>query len=44
MDTTSADGGWYTLVCLADGATSIYTSGTIGVGLVRMQTESTDGR
>jgi hypothetical protein len=31
MDTGLDDGGWYTLVTLADGTTSIYTSGSFGV-------------
>jgi hypothetical protein len=31
MDTVMADGTWYSLVTLADGTTSLYTSGTFGV-------------
>lgn len=31
MDASTADGGWYSLVCLADGTTSLYTSSTFGV-------------
>ena len=31
MDTRFDDGGWYTLVTLADGTTSLYTSGSFGV-------------
>jgi hypothetical protein len=31
MDTGLDDGGWFTLVTVADGTTSLYTSGTYGV-------------
>ena len=31
MDTTFDDGEWYTLVCLSEGAVSLYTSATFGV-------------
>lgn len=31
MDTAMADGGWHTLVALADGTTSLYTSAAFGI-------------
>ena len=31
MDTAMADGGWYALVVLADGTTSLYTSAAFGI-------------
>ena len=31
MDTAMADGGWHSLVALADGTTSLYTSAAFGI-------------
>lgn len=31
MDTAMTDGGWHSLVVLADGTTSLYTSGAFGI-------------
>ena len=46
MDTAMADGGWYSLVVLADGTTSLYTSaafGIIGAGTHEAVRTASDG-